>query len=51
MFIAIATVLATCTIADAVDTNGIPVPKDVEYKTGMIRYVLLQCPILPVVGS
>lgn len=39
MFIAMATCLATCDISDAVDPNGVPLNKDVEWRSGLIRYV------------
>lgn len=39
MFIAIATSLATCQIANAVDMDGRPISKDVQYTPGTIRYV------------
>jgi hypothetical protein len=31
--------LATCVFSDAVDPNGVPVPVDVEYGSGIVRYV------------
>ena len=41
MFIAFATALATCMISDAVDANGIQVPKNVDYQSGTIRCAFL----------
>ncbi|KAJ7192206.1 cytochrome P450 [Mycena pura] len=49
LFIAIATMLATCVFSDPVDPNGVPVPVDVEYESGIVSLPkLFTCKITPV---